>query len=96
MTRPRPEANSRLKFALAVQASRQNLDENLTVSILIASVRAARLEFIDENGDGLGVRLRKRRRAKPVKDVAGVIPTLTNSPLSLKYLHVLHRSLWLR
>ena len=36
--------------------------------------------------DGLGVRLRKRQRAKPVKDVAGVIPTLTNSPLSLKYL----------
>jgi hypothetical protein len=31
------------------------------------ALEAANVEFIDENGDGPGLRLRKRQRAKPAK-----------------------------
>ena len=35
-----------------------------TIAAIEAAFRSAGIEFIDENGGGLGVRLRKRRRKK--------------------------------
>ena len=40
---------------------------NETIEKLVASIEHAGIEFIDENGGGPGVRLRKRQRPKPSK-----------------------------
>jgi hypothetical protein len=50
-------------------AARKDLarETALSVATIRRALEAAGVEFIDENGGGAGVRLRKRQRAKPAK-----------------------------
>ena len=65
-------ALSRRKFAIRdLDAPRQNEPKFIFLandaSGEAAAKKIADVEFIDENGGGLGVRLRKRQRAKQAK-----------------------------
>jgi hypothetical protein len=50
-------------------AARKDLarETALSVATIRRALEAAGVEFIDENGGGPGLRLRKRQRAKPAK-----------------------------